>query len=222
MKSQTTNTNKIEWNKKYQDKRFFLKWPDEMVVRFIAKYMNGSSTKVLDLGCGSGRHCELLAEQGYQVYGCDISAKSISLTKKRLKPFNFKGNFIESYSWNLPYALNFFDYIVAWHSIYYNNFNNMKKTVDQIYKILNTNGIALISFIAKGDFRQKYGKIVSKNTYVGKKDAFDNADLTYSIPNLNELKKILKDFSIVSIGYHEMYFNPKQRTCHWIIIVKKL
>lgn len=219
-------TNKIQWDKKYQDKRFFLKWPDEMVVRFIAKYMSGNSTTVLDLGCGSGRHCELLAKHGGGgggniVYGCDISKNSISLTKKRLKSLNLKGNFIESYSWNLPYASNFFDYVIAWHSIYYNNFNNMKKAIDQIHRILNTNGITLISFIAKGDFRQKYGKLVSKNTYMGKKDAYDHADLTYSIPNLNVLKKILKNFTILSIGYNEMYFNPKQRTCHLLVIAKK-
>ena len=78
--------------------------------------------KVLDLGCGSGRHSELLIKQGYQVYGCDVSAAAIKMTMERIRMLNLKGKFEVSYFNSLPYENEFFDMIIAWHSIYYNNF----------------------------------------------------------------------------------------------------
>lgn len=213
------------WNKKYREKRFFLKWPDEMIVRFIAKYMNVSrkTSKVLDLGCGSGRHSELLANSGCQVFGCDVSKTSIEITKKRLKLVGLKGDFVDASSWDLPYESNFFNFVIAWHSIYYNSFENMKKTISEINRVLVNRGIFIATFIASGDFRQCHGKLISKNTYVGKKDAYDHTGLTVCISDLKTIKKLLSknSFTIISQGYHEMYFDPVQRTCHWIIIAKK-
>ena len=68
------------WDERFKEKKYFLKWPDEMVVRFLAKNNGKRNQRVLDLGCGSGRHSELLIKQGYQVYGCDVSAAAIKMT----------------------------------------------------------------------------------------------------------------------------------------------
>ncbi|MFN5910278.1 MAG: class I SAM-dependent methyltransferase [Bacteroidota bacterium] len=54
--------------------------------RFILNLLNflklPKHSKVLDLGCGKGRHCMTLHEQGYSVTGADLSPKSISRAKK--------------------------------------------------------------------------------------------------------------------------------------------
>ena len=81
------------WDERFKEKKYFLKWPDEMVVRFLAKNNGKQNQKVLDLGCGSGRHCELLIKQGYQVYGCDVSANAIKMTIERIRKLNLKGKF---------------------------------------------------------------------------------------------------------------------------------
>ena len=218
------DSDRNRWNEKYKTKKLFLKWPDEMVVRFVSKYMNNTiGTCVLDLGCGSGRHSELLANNGYQVYGCDISKNSINITKKRLKSLGLKGDFIDAYSWNLPYNSNFFNFAIAWHSIYYNSFENIKKTIAEINRVLKNQGLLLASFISTSDFRRRNSKLVSKNTYLGNKYAYDHTSLTYCVPSLQNLKNIFSknSFKIISTGYHEMYFNPSQRTCHWVVIAKK-
>ncbi|ADH85081.1 class I SAM-dependent DNA methyltransferase [Desulfurivibrio alkaliphilus] len=62
----------------YEDKPY----PDE--ARFIADLLNryadpaGSVRTVLDLACGTGRHCFELEAMGYQVAGSDISAPMIA------------------------------------------------------------------------------------------------------------------------------------------------
>ena len=201
------------WGERFKKKKYFLKWPDEMVVRFLAKNNGKRNQKVLDLGCGSGRHSELLIKQGYQVYGSDVSAAAIKMTIERIRMLNLKGKFEVSYFNSLPYENEFFDMIIAWHSNYYNNFETLLESINEISIVLNKNGLFLFSMISTGDFRETYGKTTDGITYVGRKNAYELFGLTYCvINNENELKKLLKNrFKILSIGYNEMYFEKKQR-----------
>lgn len=43
-------------------------------------------TKILDMGCGKGRHCIQLHDMGYDVTGIDLSSANIKAAKKREQP----------------------------------------------------------------------------------------------------------------------------------------
>lgn len=214
---------KIQWDKKYGDERFFLKWPDEIVIRFMTKHIGKKpQSKILDLGCGSGRHSELLSQEGYDVYGCDISPNSIIMSSQRLKAKGLEGKFQSCCSWALPYESDFFDFVIAWGSIYYNTFPNMVKAIEEIYRVLNKDGMALIGFIADGDYRKSNGRTMDGKTYVGNEKAHDHYGLTYSIINRQEIEELFRDkFTDFSIGYQEMYFDLNPRICTWIILARK-
>lgn len=51
-------------------------------VDWILGNINGSENSILDLGCGPGLYCELLAERGHHVTGVDFSRRSIEYAKK--------------------------------------------------------------------------------------------------------------------------------------------
>jgi len=46
--------------------------------------------KVLDIGCGTGRHSSILAQQGYTVFGIDKSPDMIKIAQKKIKNSNLK------------------------------------------------------------------------------------------------------------------------------------
>ena len=47
----------------------------------------GSGRDLIDLGCGTGRHLELLAAEGYRVVGVDRSAVMVAQAQARLAPY---------------------------------------------------------------------------------------------------------------------------------------
>jgi 2-polyprenyl-3-methyl-5-hydroxy-6-metoxy-1,4-benzoquinol methylase len=49
----------------------------EATVRWIDSRLDGNNKRILDLGCGPGLYCELLAGAGHQVTGIDYSKRSI-------------------------------------------------------------------------------------------------------------------------------------------------
>ena len=84
---------------------------------------------------------KLLIKHGYQVYGCDVSSIAIKITIERIRNLNLKGKFEVSYFNSLPYENEFFDMIIAWHSIYYNSFETLLQTINEISRVLKKNGL---------------------------------------------------------------------------------
>lgn len=67
--------------------------------------------KVLDVGCGGGRHTILFAKYGFDSYGIDCSKTAIDLAKKDAIDKEVKVNFRVGDVLNLPYLKNSFDII---------------------------------------------------------------------------------------------------------------
>ncbi|MGC8662497.1 MAG: class I SAM-dependent methyltransferase [Candidatus Micrarchaeia archaeon] len=75
--------------------------------------------KVLDLGCGAGRHTYLLAKAGFKVYRFDISSKALQINRKILKKYKIHAKLR---LWDMlkpwPYKRGFFDAVFASRVMY--------------------------------------------------------------------------------------------------------
>lgn len=80
------------YNLFYQNKDYVIE--TLYINRLIQKYKSDART-VLDLGCGTGRHCHLLAGHGFQVSGIDRSREMLELAMQNgenKNPFFFQGD----------------------------------------------------------------------------------------------------------------------------------
>ena len=61
---------------------------DPRIVRRLATYLKsrteGATLRGLDLGCGGGRHTELLHDLGFEVYACDVNPAMLEATRRRV------------------------------------------------------------------------------------------------------------------------------------------
>jgi len=63
------------WEEAHELPRFRPAYPHEQVVRWVFRNLDRNATpKILDLGCGAGRHAIFLASEGFNVSACDLSA----------------------------------------------------------------------------------------------------------------------------------------------------
>ena len=71
---------------------------------------SNKKTTLLDLGCGNGSLCSLLAKKGYEVTGVDPSDSGISLARSNFSDCRF----IQGSIYDLPETLfQFFDVVIA-------------------------------------------------------------------------------------------------------------
>jgi len=71
--------NKPNWDSYWGEEKKLEYWqkPDESIIKLIKKYDPTKQTKVLDLGCGIGRHAIAFAQNGFDVVALD-SSQSLS------------------------------------------------------------------------------------------------------------------------------------------------
>jgi 2-polyprenyl-3-methyl-5-hydroxy-6-metoxy-1,4-benzoquinol methylase len=75
---------------------------------FIEKEINfNKSQKIIDIGCGTGRHAIELTKRGYQVTGIDLSDSLLERAKEKAKDQNLNIDFQKHDARNLPFKEEF-------------------------------------------------------------------------------------------------------------------
>ena len=84
--------------------------PHEDLPRLIKVLKKEKAKKILDLGCGSGRHVVYLAKQGFDVYGTDNAKEGLKLTKEWVKKLRLKAHLkFASFFRKFPFKDRYFD-----------------------------------------------------------------------------------------------------------------
>lgn len=114
---------------------------DEMISR-VPK-----DSKVLDIGCGTGRLCRQL--QGVEYTGTEISEGQI----KKAREYCPEGNFLQAEMTDLPFEDNSFDAVFMVASLHHLLKADQKKALKEAVRVLKTGGILNITVKAFWQFR---------------------------------------------------------------------
>jgi len=65
------------------------------------------SLKIIDIGCGTGRHSIELSKRGYDITGVDLSTSQLKSAREKAKKLNLSIDFLKHDARNLPFAGEF-------------------------------------------------------------------------------------------------------------------
>jgi SAM-dependent methyltransferase len=77
-------------------------------VKFLEGYLTNED-RILDVGCGTGRHIIELCRKGYQVVGIDLSKDMLTIAKSDLSKEGFSPGIIQADATRLPLVKRFFE-----------------------------------------------------------------------------------------------------------------
>jgi len=138
--------NNTVWNAIFtRDGRIFTE-PNEDIPTFKERLRAQQAEKVLDLGCGSGRHLVYLANAGFEVYGIDQAPQALALARQWLHETGFQaelrqGDMVDP----LPYPDAFFDGIISIAVIHHTILANVKSIISEMHRVLKPDGLVFVS-----------------------------------------------------------------------------
>jgi SAM-dependent methyltransferase len=116
-------------------------WPE--VESFVE---NREGAVGLDLGCGNGRHAELLSARCERVVGLDISGGLLATARDRARERGFTLDLVQADAVQLPLATDSVDlavYVATLHHL--PTREARRRSLDELARVLSPDGTALVS-----------------------------------------------------------------------------
>jgi SAM-dependent methyltransferase len=157
-----------QWNASYQRRENFVFAPAEQLVRFISRHVRkrvglhefadilklNRPTRLLDLGCGIGRHIIFAHEMGLEPYGIDLSPVAVHIARDwaQQKGIPHPENAIREGSITaLPFENKFFDVIVSHGVLDSVPFPIAQAAAKECARVLNPVGLFYCDLISPND-----------------------------------------------------------------------
>lgn len=220
------NKNQEQWINLHKQKRHQPRYPHQLVVSFALRTFKQGGA-ILDLGCGAGRHVKFLAENGFKAYGCDYSSSGIQASQELLASANLKANFEIASVDNLPYDDEFFDGLICFGVLYYNDKQSIQKAASEIFRVLKKGSKALILVRTLEDYRYEKAKKLSKYEVIiqendEKRSAFKENDMPMYFFDKDEVKRVFYHFKNLEINRIRTSFdNDSYADDDFVIICEK-
>lgn len=208
-----------DWNSIYEEHGILQKEPSETVIEAVNLFKHERVRRVLDLGCGTGRHTAYLLEEGFQIYGCDSSEAALGIAMATLPAVDFETCNMTS----LPYEAGFFDAVICNHVIQHGTIAEIKVAITEIHRILRKGGILFLVAISTNHPKYLTGTEIEPNTRINT-DSVDG-NLPHHFFTEKELRALFsKEFEIVKSVHFEApsELDANKETAAWKMYARRL
>jgi len=185
-----------EWDK--VEEEYWLE-PAKEVVGLLERWKKAGYSRILDLGCGLGRHSLLFARSCFSVTGFDLSATGLArlmelAAGERLEVITAVGDLRE-----LPFRDAAFDCVLAYRSIYHSDFQGLSAAIEGVGRVLAPGGEFFANFIARESAYYASGEGATQDERVRMKAEEGGAVLPHCYLGEAELRSLLAGFEIRSM-----------------------
>jgi len=158
-----------DWDDVFAEKGKYFTKPHPDMERLAKLFSEKGVRRILDLGCGTGRHLLFLLKRGFKVYGLDGSPNGLEIAKNWLTEENLSSDLIcQKIEHKFPYKDDFFDAVISIQVIHHNLMKDIVFTVKEIGRILKPEGFIFLTFPLLQGFYVKTQnmKKVETRTYI--------------------------------------------------------
>ena len=216
--------NNEAWDNLWRGKETQLKWskPDEDTKALIPILKEENGGRVLDLGCGIGRHVILFAGAGFETYGIDSAASAIEHCRSWLEAEGVKGTVAHGSMDALAYKDNFFNFIVSWNVIYHSKKKDMTILLESIQRMLRKDGLFYVTLLSTCNKRYGSGIEIEPNTFDTPEKG--KGHHIHHFSDENDVQELLSNWHIEQMKESEESLAGRlyPDTWHWMILARNI
>jgi len=164
-----TDTAHLVWNERWATADGRADWlqPEEDVVRLVDELAaEGRTRRVLDLGCGVGRHALHLARAGFETHAIDMAEEGLSQLRGAAADAGLSVHTAPAAMTALPFPDEHFDYVLAFNVIYHGDAKIVRQAISEIRRVLRSGGVYQGTMLSKRNTKFGKGTEIAPNTFI--------------------------------------------------------
>ena len=190
------------------------------VVEFASELRREKAKTVLDLGCGAGRHAILLGKEGFQVAALDVSETALKTLDVRVKAGSISNVLLVKHEMGkLPFIEEYFDGVISTNVLHHGKSVEIKKTVDELYRVMKPGALAFVIALSSSDFRKGTGAKLERNTYVFTRG--EERGIVHHFFTRQELQTVLRKFETASFNERLIPVEQGGNRAHFLVKLRK-
>ncbi|RDE10865.1 MAG: hypothetical protein C4K48_12730 [Candidatus Thorarchaeota archaeon] len=199
----TTPSTMPTWDSIFREQGYLFVDPHPDMARIAVLFKEHGVKRVLDLGCGTGRHLVYLSRLDFQMDGLDSSSHALALSNRWLDEEGLSASLREHLIERpFPYPDGMFDALISIQVIHHNLLKDIVFTVSEIERVLKPGAFVFITVPTLGLKRENHEedwqlRQVEDGTYIpmgGRESGIPHHYFTE-----NELREVFGSFEILEI-----------------------
>lgn len=211
------STAHITWDQRWTNAAGRADWlaPESEIVQALDLLKTRGARRVLDLGCGVGRHAHVLADVGLEVHAADASASGVVYARAQ----DPSGTICWTRSdfTSLPFAPAVFDFALAWNVIYHGDRVIVARALAELARVLRPGGLLQITMLSKRNALFGQGTAVAADTFVADTDDEEKRHPHYYCDAVG-LLGLLDAFEPLYLLDREQ---TKPGSYHWVVLAER-
>jgi ubiquinone/menaquinone biosynthesis C-methylase UbiE len=208
------------WQKRWGTEEGRADWLDAHpeVAALVPELKARGARRVLDLGCGVGRHAMLLAEAGFEVDAFDGAESGLGVLRETATARGLTVGLKHGNADALPYSDASFDYVLSWNVIYHGTLGDAGARIAEIWRVLKPGGLYQGTMLPTRNSNYGRGKLVAPNTFVVD-DPDEERAHTHFYCDAAVLVSLFSGFDLLSLSQR---LQNKPGSWHWHLIAERL
>ena len=194
--------------------------PLPVVAEFAEDLKREGAKRVLDLGCGAGRHSILLGKMGFHVVALDISETALKTLEGRLKTGSIDNITLVKHEMSeLPFVDGYFDGVICTNVLHHGKLVEIKQAIREVQRVMRKGASAFVVALSSADFRNGNGRRLEPNTFVFTRG--EERGIIHHFFARDELKSCFKSFRILSFKERLIPVNEGGNRAHFLVKLRK-
>jgi SAM-dependent methyltransferase len=173
------------------------------------RWRDAGVSRILDLGCGIGRHALFLAGLGLELTAVDLSPEGIAELERRSVAGGLSARIrtLVCDMLELPFGDAEFGAVLAYHSIYHTDMAGLESVIRKIHAILEPRGRLFVTFNSKSNpgYDDPANRIVDEHTRVKTRGV--EAGIPHTFVDRESLRGLLAGFRIQRVRHIQEFWD---------------
>ena len=158
-----------QWEEIFKNAGHVLPEPTPLLIQFARYLREKGAQRVLDLGCGSGRHVVHLENNGFHAVGLDYAPTGLKLTHAWLQKEHLEADLLlADMRQPLPFCSDSFDAVISTQVIHHARLVSVLATAIEIQRLVCPGGMILITVPARREIAMdgQDSEEIEPNTFI--------------------------------------------------------